>query len=190
MCRTESRQHSRTNVVGLEEETEQEVWHFVNTARSCYEVSLEVEGRPLQMQIDTGAAVTIVPEGVYKATFPHVKCTPSRVSLRTYTGEQLQLKGQCEVVVNHNAQRMTLPVVVVKDEGRRLPVLLGRDWLERLKLDWHGIGNVRCEDRNFTPCSLVNWANYGVLKRKFFSGKAARQCFAALDRSLSQYESP
>ncbi|XP_077564534.1 uncharacterized protein LOC144179996 [Haemaphysalis longicornis] len=50
-----------------------------------------VEGRSLQMQTDTGAAVTIFPESVYKAIFPRVRCTASQVSLRTYTGEQLQL---------------------------------------------------------------------------------------------------
>lgn len=130
-----------------DEDTEHDVYHFINTTQSCYEVSVQVEGKPLIMQIDTGAAVTIVPESVYDSVFPHVKCGPAKMSLRTYTGEHLQLKGQCDVAVVYKGQSMTLPVVIVKDNGRRLPVLLGRNWLQRLRLDWHEIGQVTTEDR-------------------------------------------
>lgn len=31
---------------------------------------------------------------------------------------------------------MTLPVIVVKDQGRKMAMLLGRNWIKGLKLDW------------------------------------------------------
>ncbi|XP_072141807.1 uncharacterized protein [Dermacentor andersoni] len=130
-----------------DDDSEQELYHVINANQSSYEVSVEIEGRKLNMQIDTGAAVTIVPEQVYLSEFPHVKCEPCKMSLRTYTGEQMQLKGQCDVVVKYNNQCMTLPVIVVKNNGRKSPVLMGRNWLERLKLDWLEIGQIAVEDR-------------------------------------------
>ncbi|XP_037502705.1 uncharacterized protein K02A2.6-like [Rhipicephalus sanguineus] len=146
MCTTA--QTKRTNALECsDEDSEHEVYHFINVTRSSYDVNIQVEGKPLNMQIDTGAAVTVVPEYVYDSHFAHVTCQPTKVTLRTYTGEQMTLKGQCEVAVVYKGQSMILPVVVVKDNGRRLPALLGRNWLEHLKLDWSAIGQVTAEDR-------------------------------------------
>lgn len=141
-------QSKRTNAVECsDEDSEHEVYHFVNMTHSSFDVNIQVEGKPLNMLIDTGAAVTVVPEHVYDSHFAHITCQPTRVKLRTYTGEQMVLKGQCEVSVVYKDQTMMLPVVVVKDNGRKLPALLGRNWLERLKLDWGEVGQVTAEDR-------------------------------------------
>lgn len=141
-------QSKRTNAVECsDEDSEHEVYYFVNMTHSSFDVNIQVEGKPLNMLIDTGAAVSVVPEHVYDSHFAHITCQPTRVKLRTYTGEQMVLKGQCEVSVVYKDQNMMLPVVVVKDNGRKLPALLGRNWLERLKLDWGEVGQVTAEDR-------------------------------------------
>lgn len=146
MCTTA--QTKRTNALECsDEDFEHKVYNFINVTRSSYDVNIQVEGKPLNIQIDTGAAVTVVPEYVYDSHFAHVTCQPTKVTLRTYTGEQMTLKGQCEVAVVYKGQSMILLVVVVKDNGRRLPALLGRNWLEHLKLDWSAIGQVTAEDR-------------------------------------------
>ncbi|XP_077554845.1 uncharacterized protein LOC144169516 [Haemaphysalis longicornis] len=48
MCRNEPRRSKRTNAVeSSEDEREEEVYHFVNMTHSSYEVSVVVDGRPL-----------------------------------------------------------------------------------------------------------------------------------------------
>ena len=65
---------------------------------------------------------------------PHLK--PSSARLRTYTGEQIVVKGSICVHALYQTQQAVLDLLVVAGKG---PSLLGRDWLEHLKLDWHSI---------------------------------------------------
>lgn len=94
-----------------------------------------------------GAAVTVVPESVYKEKFAHVHCEPTRVVLKTYTGEKMDVIGQCNVTATYDGQSAVLPIVVVKNRERELPVLLGRTWLNKLRLNWKSLCSVRSEDR-------------------------------------------
>ena len=56
---------------------------------------------------------------------------PSDILLRTYTGGSLKPLGTADVMVR--GYSTTLPLLVVATEG---PSLLGRNWLEKLRLDW------------------------------------------------------
>lgn len=88
-----------------DKDVEHDMYHFLNANQSCYEVSVQVKGTPLNMEIDTGVAVTIVPQRVYDSDFSYFKCVPAKHSFRTYyTGEQLQLKGQCGVAAAYKRQ--------------------------------------------------------------------------------------
>ena len=71
--------------------------------------------------------------------------TPSvHSSLKTYTSEKLTVLGECEVTVEYNGQTKLLPIAIVSGDG---PSLLGRNWLEQLRLDWHRIANVSRNDQ-------------------------------------------
>ena len=59
--------------------------------------------------------------------------------LKTYSGESLPLLGEIRVVVKYQTQEMQLPLVVA--QGKQT-VLLGRNWLEKLNLDWSTIAKV------------------------------------------------
>ena len=58
-----------------------------------YLVSLKVNGQPLTMEVDTGAAVSLVTESAVEALLPSVQLQPSNVTLKTYTGETIPVKG-------------------------------------------------------------------------------------------------
>ena len=60
----------------------------------------------------------------------------STAKLHTYTGEPIKVLGSTEVLVQHNGQSMTLPLIVMKGKGSPL---LGRNWLSVLKLDWQNV---------------------------------------------------
>ncbi len=48
-----------------------------------------LEGQPVKMEIDTGAAVSLVSDVVYYEKLSHLPLTPPDVTLKTYTGESV-----------------------------------------------------------------------------------------------------
>ena len=105
-----------------------------------YKAILEVNGRSLEMEIDTGAAVSIISKKTQESLFPRVS-KPS-ISLRTYTSELIPVLGQLKVEVKHRGYVGTHQLVVVAGNG---PALLGRDWLSKIRLDWASIKAVVAE---------------------------------------------
>ncbi|XP_045109704.1 uncharacterized protein K02A2.6-like [Portunus trituberculatus] len=93
------------------------------------------------MEIDTGAAVSVLNKETYEESWkgkskPVLKV--SEVVLRTYSGSMLKVLGEVEVEVEYGNQLETLPLVVVDGDG---PNLLGRNWLRKIKLDWGAVYN-------------------------------------------------
>ncbi|KAL7856631.1 hypothetical protein SRHO_G00155300 [Serrasalmus rhombeus] len=101
-----------------------------------YWASPLIEGQTVRMEIDTGAAVSIVSENVYKNTLKHLPLKPANIKLKTYTGEQVPVRGVVDVTVQLNKQTAKLPLYVVKGD---YPSLLGRAWLDKITLDWPAI---------------------------------------------------
>ena len=61
------------------------------------------------------------------------------VNLKTYTGQLIAVLGSALVPVEYNGQTLNLPLVVTQADG---PLLLGRDWLAALCLNWKTIFTV------------------------------------------------
>ena len=57
----------------------------------------------------------------------------SGIVLRTYTEEEVKPKGSCSVSVCYDGVEYSWPLLVVGGKG---PALLGRNWLEKIKLNW------------------------------------------------------
>jgi hypothetical protein len=55
------------------------------------------------------------------------------VKLQTYTEEVISALGEVLVNVRYKSQTQKFKLVIVEGDG---PCLLGRDWLQRFKLDW------------------------------------------------------
>lgn len=110
------------------------------TTNKEYRVTLSLDGNPVSLELDTGAAVTIVSEGIYKAYLKHLPMQKSSVKLKDYGGERVPILGEVKVPVVYGNQRHNLPLRVV--QGNK-PSLLGRDWLEDIKLDWTNIFSVK-----------------------------------------------
>ena len=104
-----------------------------------FQVQLLLEGKPVSMAVDTGSAVSIVSEVEHNKWFKHLKLQPMQFHLKTYSGKSLPLLGEIRVAVKYQTQEMQLPLVVA--QGKK-PVLLGRNWLEKLNLDWSTIAKV------------------------------------------------
>ena len=61
---------------------------------------LELDGCSLMMKFDTGAAVSLVSEKMYRLLFPDNPMQVSTASLKNYSGEPLRVVGQREVEVH------------------------------------------------------------------------------------------
>eukprot|EP00731_Ephydatia_muelleri_P004369 Em0002g545a len=98
-------------------------------------VAVELNNSSLRMEIDTGAAVSIISETTYTGLWSKNVRPPllqSTVLLRTYTGEVLSVKGQVMVNAKYQDQARQLQLLVVRGNG---PSLLGRDWLSALNIN-------------------------------------------------------
>jgi len=102
-------------------------------------VDLEVDGQQLSMEVDTGASLSLVSETIFRRLWPSRPLQPTTVQLKTYSGELLPVLGTVQVHVSHGNQTANLPLLVVQTDG---PSLLGRNWLEKLQLDWQQIHQV------------------------------------------------
>ena len=111
-------------------------------ATQPYKAVLEVNGTPLKMEIDTGAAVSIISKKTEERLFPSLKVLKPSISLRTYTSELIPELGQLKVEVKDKGYVGTHKLVVVAGNG---PALLGRDWLSQIRLDWASIKVVAAE---------------------------------------------
>ena len=100
-------------------------------------VEVQVNGQELTMEVDTGAAVSIVSEQRLKKVLPHAEIKATDVKLKTYMSERIPLLGVTRVTVKYREQRKKLTLYVTKGEG---PTLLGREWLRSIQLDWKTIG--------------------------------------------------
>lgn len=64
-----------------------------------YNVTMKIEGSDVTMQVDTGAAVTVIPGSRYAAKLGQVPCEPCRAVIKTYTGDRLPVEGKCHLFV-------------------------------------------------------------------------------------------
>ena len=116
-------------------------------------VDVQANGKPLTMELDTGAAVSVISEDTQRRMFPDASLKRTTVVLRTYTGEPIRVAGHLDVKVQYGSQSCTLPLVVVAGKG---PTLLGRDWLQCIQLDWKTIGLTALDEGQAKVQSLLH----------------------------------
>ncbi|XP_019859677.1 PREDICTED: uncharacterized protein K02A2.6-like [Amphimedon queenslandica] len=137
----------RTNAIddnATDEESEEEsypVYTLPSSKVAPIKVQIVANGHNMEMELDTGAAVSLISESTFNRIFKgEVELKPSSVVLRSYSGHKLDVLGVIDLVITHNTQTASLPLVVVAGDG---PSLLGRNWLHLLKLDWGAIKNIQ-----------------------------------------------
>lgn len=131
------------------------------TASSLMMIRPKIEGHLIDMELDTGAAVSLISMELYRDKFAHIRLRKTNVVMKTYTGEVLLPEGMLKVWVKLNKQKIKLPLYVVKGKS---PTLFGREWLRNLKLNW-------CEIKTMSTEHKINETLENVLKchAQFFS---------------------
>ena len=91
---------------------------FTPWAQNPYKVAIQLDGREITMEIDTGAL---------KTHFPRAVLAKPTVDLHHYTTKPIPVLGEISVIVEYKGYRGNHTLHVVGGNG---PSLLGRDWLE------------------------------------------------------------
>ncbi|XP_064470186.1 uncharacterized protein K02A2.6-like [Ornithodoros turicata] len=86
-----------------------------------------LDGVPLEMELDTGAGVSIIGENVLRKVLPHAKLETSNVLLRSYSGELTRVRGCVNVQVKFREKQECLPLYVAPGS---CPNLFGRTWMK------------------------------------------------------------
>ncbi|CAC5398917.1 unnamed protein product [Mytilus coruscus] len=125
------------------------MYQLEGTKRKPYLVSVKLSNTEINMEIDTGASVSVISQETYKQVFgSDNSLEKSQCSLRTYTGERIDVLGKRNVTVTYNSQNVDFPITLVKGTG---PSLMGRDWLHKLQLNWKSIFKIEQLSHNQEP---------------------------------------
>ena len=102
-------------------------------------VTVMVNKKNIPMEVDTGAALSLISEETFNSHFNFTELQPTDVQLRTYSGELISALGSLDVEVEYESQTASVPLIVVKGTG---PNLLGRNWMSIIRLNWSNIYQV------------------------------------------------
>lgn len=94
-----------------------------------------VGGKNLQMEIDSGSAVSVLCRQTYEKKFKNYPISTCRMKLAVVDGAHLMVVGQFDVSVKLNGQRRTVQLVVLESKKIFTP-LFGRDWLDVFFSAW------------------------------------------------------
>ena len=122
--------------------TKEHSLYNIRSSRALLMVTLMLNGSPISIELDTGVGISIVSKQTYNQLWRENKrqpMQPSSVRLNTYTGEKLPVLGVTNVVEGYKQQSEMLQLHVVDGTG---PSLLGRDWLLKIKIDWHKLNHL------------------------------------------------
>lgn len=96
---------------------------------------MSVNGQFLQMEVDSGAARSVISEIQFKEMFPKAPILPVTVDLSVITGQTVTVIGESRVEVQFNKICKMLPLLVIESLTKFTP-LMGRDWLDILCPKW------------------------------------------------------
>ena len=130
-------QKERSQMEVTEDKDEYDLFTITSTqARKPILTTVEVYGKSLTMEIDTGASFSVISYNTYDNNFKSIPLEDTKISLKTYSGEKLKIHGIVGVDVRYEEQVAHLPLLVVGVDG---PSLMGRDWLAVFRLNWKEI---------------------------------------------------
>ena len=118
-------------------------------------VELQLDNKADSMEVDTGAAVSIISGAVFTSQFPQKHLSPAAITLKTYTREPMKVLREVEVSVQY-------------DQQPPQQLLLGHNWLHHLKLNWYHIRAASMRtilfQRFWRTSSLMGWERSSLLK--------------------------
>ena len=108
-----------------EYDDEETVNALQNGSQPASHATLDICGKPVRMELDTGSAHTVVNDKIWhEIGAPVLSSAPK---LTAYGGFQLPIKGSAEVSARFQGEEKKLELIVVNNNS---PSLLGRKWMK------------------------------------------------------------
>ena len=85
-----------------------------------YHVEMDINGTSTRMEIDTGAAMTILSEDTFRQVEKGQEVSrlkPTKARLRTYTGKEINVMGEVQLPVEYGSSKHNLSALVVHGKG-------------------------------------------------------------------------
>lgn len=118
--------------------------YYVSNKVAPYNVSVKINNQLVDLEVDSGAAYTMIREStakeIWNGQIPIL--SEPKVRLTTWTNSKVVLLGEALVDVRFKDMSKKLKVLIARGEG---PNLLGRDWFPELKIELSGILHVRVD---------------------------------------------
>ena len=96
--------------------------HHLKIPAPAVKFPVRIEDVDLQMEVDTGAAASIMNYTDYARYFKYLALRPVNKTFHTNTGTPLDIAGQIFVDVEYNGQQLTLPLLIVRAKKCALPL--------------------------------------------------------------------
>ena len=94
-------------------------------------VHVSINDVPVEMELDTGAAVSLISTETYHSIMTKAAIAPlekTNIVLKTYTGQSIPVLGTTTIKARYENQEADLAIIVVDGEG---PNLMGRNWIRQ-----------------------------------------------------------
>ncbi|XP_037520573.1 uncharacterized protein LOC119397207 [Rhipicephalus sanguineus] len=104
-------------------------------------VTVRLSGRPLEMEVDLGAAFSIISGATFARLWPQDApvLRERKLALRTWSGECIDIMGSVLIEVSFKKIKAKLPLLVAGGVGASL---LRRNRFEKLGITLHGVNNL------------------------------------------------
>ena len=96
-----------------------------------------IEGTTFDMQLDTAADVSLLPESLYRKHLGHLPLLPDGIFVKTYENQTVDLIVNIIINVQYESQEVNVPLIIVKDADKA--ALFGLQWIEHIKLNWQKV---------------------------------------------------
>lgn len=116
------------------------IYNISGKYQQPFQVNITINELNITMEIDTGSAVSVVSEILFREKFSNAHLNYTHVKLNSYTGSPIEVLGFIYVNVEWNGQKQyNLPLYVIKKGG---PPLMGRDWMHKFGINSNNIFNL------------------------------------------------
>lgn len=99
--------------------------------REKYTIVLQVSGRSVRFELDSGSAVSVISKQLFTSLFPCSEIKHSEISLTSFCNTQIRIHGYATVDVTYKNASCRLNLYIANTN--KMP-LLGREWIRQLRL--------------------------------------------------------
>lgn len=154
-CFTCNRTGHITTVCRFRKDKSMKLINSVNIINDPAVVTIQIENQIIQMEVDTGACVSVMSKGEFNSKFKNCKLLDFTNSLITVSGQSLRAIGKAQLRVKFGTSPEKYLELIVLDSERSFNALLGRSWLDALVPNWRSIF---CENKSIqnVSCDILN----------------------------------